>query len=53
MEGNIFVGADSLIRGDRGSDVFEGNRWWVLRSGDGRGRAPGMRGCRGVCEAEV
>ncbi|HEY4289392.1 MAG TPA: right-handed parallel beta-helix repeat-containing protein [Puia sp.] len=30
---NIFVGRDSLIRGDRGADVFEGNDWWVLRGG--------------------
>jgi Right handed beta helix region len=30
---NIFVGKDSLIRGDKGADVFEGNDWWVLRPG--------------------
>jgi hypothetical protein len=44
---NIFVGADSLIRGLRGADVFEGNAWWVLRSGNGRGRAPGDAGLSG------
>jgi hypothetical protein len=38
---NIFVGADSLIRGDRGVDVFRGNDWWVLR---GRGAAVGRKG---------
>jgi hypothetical protein len=41
---NIFVGADSLVRGDRGADVFDGNDWWLLR---GRGAAivsPGMKG---------
>ena len=31
---NIFVGADSLIRGDRGADRFWGNDWWVLRGDD-------------------
>ena len=34
---NIFVGGDSLIRGDRGVDVFRRNDWWVLR---GNGKAP-------------
>jgi Right handed beta helix region len=28
---NIFVGADSLVRGDRGVDIFRRNDWWVLR----------------------
>ncbi|HWK04724.1 MAG TPA: right-handed parallel beta-helix repeat-containing protein [Puia sp.] len=32
---NIFVGRDSLIRGDRGADVFGGNDWWLLRGGAG------------------
>ena len=31
---NIFVGADSLIRGDRGADSYRGNVWWVLRRDD-------------------
>jgi hypothetical protein len=31
---NIFVGADSLIRGNRGSDHMWGNDWWVLRRDD-------------------
>jgi hypothetical protein len=31
---NIFVGADSLIRGDRGVDRFWGNDWWVLHGDD-------------------
>ena len=35
---NIFVGADSLIRGDKGADSYRGNSWWVLR-GDGRASA--------------
>lgn len=30
---NVFVGADSLIRGDRGVDIFGGNDWWVLHGG--------------------
>jgi hypothetical protein len=38
---NIFVGADSLVRGDRGVDVFKSNDWWVLR---GRGNAIGEKG---------
>lgn len=40
---NIFVGADSLIRGDRGVDRFWGNEWWVLR-GDDRARADAAEG---------
>lgn len=27
---NIFVGKDSLIKGERGGDVFRGNNWWSL-----------------------
>jgi hypothetical protein len=27
---NIFVGEDSIIRGDKGSDQFVGNNWWSL-----------------------
>jgi len=27
---NIFVGKDSLIKGNRGSDIFLGNDWWCL-----------------------
>ena len=38
---NIFVGKDSLIRGDRGVDVFRRNDWWVL---NGRGSAIGKEG---------
>jgi hypothetical protein len=38
---NIFVGKDSLIRGDKGVDVFRRNDWWVL---DSRGRAIGEKG---------
>jgi Right handed beta helix region len=38
---NIFVGADSLVRGDRGVDVYERNDWWVLR---GKGSAIGVHG---------
>jgi hypothetical protein len=38
---NIFVGADSLVRGDRGVDVFGKNDWWVLRGG---GSAIGVKG---------
>jgi len=46
---NIFVGGDSLIKGDKGVDVFGGNDWWVLRGGTGAGRSagiasPGMKG---------
>lgn len=57
---NIFVGGDSLIKGDKGVDVFGGNDWWVLRAspaaslrrpkggaGAGRGAgiaSPGMKG---------
>ncbi len=40
---NVFVGRDSLIRGDRGRDVFRGNIWWVLR-GDDRARADAAEG---------
>ncbi|HVS98814.1 MAG TPA: right-handed parallel beta-helix repeat-containing protein [Puia sp.] len=35
---NIFVGADSLIRGDKGGDRYWSNGWWVLRRDD-RSRA--------------
>jgi len=34
---NIFVGGDSLIRGDKGKDVFSGNDWWLLRPGGVQG----------------
>ncbi|HEY4154887.1 MAG TPA: right-handed parallel beta-helix repeat-containing protein [Puia sp.] len=27
---NIFVGKDSLIKGDKGEDIFLGNDWWSL-----------------------
>lgn len=40
---NIFVGRDSLIRGDRGADVFRRNDWWVLR-GEDRRRADAAEG---------
>lgn len=30
---NIFVGKDSLIKGDKGKDVFQGNDWRSLTSG--------------------
>ena len=45
---NVLVGADSLIRGDRGADVFVKNDWWVLRSVDGRSGRPGDAGLPGV-----
>lgn len=44
---NIFVGRDSLIRGDRGSDVFRGNGWWVLH-GEDRRRADAAEGGRAL-----
>jgi hypothetical protein len=44
---NIFVGADSLIRGDRGADVFAGNDWWVLHSSSGASGKPGDAGLAG------
>lgn len=44
---NIFVGRDSLIRGDRGADVFRRNDWWVLR-GEDRGRADAAEGGRAL-----
>ena len=40
---NVFVGRDSLIRGDRGVDVFRGNNWWVLHGND-RARANAAEG---------
>jgi hypothetical protein len=40
---NVFVGKDSLIRGDRGADVFRGNNWWVLHGND-RARAQAAEG---------
>jgi len=30
---NIFVGKDSLIRGNKGLDVFLGNDWWSISGG--------------------
>ncbi|HLK31312.1 MAG TPA: right-handed parallel beta-helix repeat-containing protein [Puia sp.] len=29
---NIFVGRDSLIRGNKGTDIFMGNDWWSIIS---------------------
>lgn len=40
---NVFVGRDSLIRGDRGVDLFRGNDWWVLHGND-RARAEAAEG---------
>jgi len=40
---NVFVGRDSLIRGDRGVDVFRGNDWWVIHGND-RARAEAAEG---------
>ncbi|HEV2482709.1 MAG TPA: right-handed parallel beta-helix repeat-containing protein [Puia sp.] len=40
---NVFVGRDSLIRGDRGVDVFRGNIWWVIHGND-RARAEAAEG---------
>ncbi len=45
---NIFVGADSLVRGNRGTDVFDGNDWWVLHSSSGRSSKPGDMGLPGL-----
>jgi hypothetical protein len=36
---NIFVGKDSLIKGDKGKDIFMGNDWWSLA---GKFNADGM-----------
>ncbi len=47
FRGNIFVGADSLIRGNRGTDIFEGNDWWVLGVPAGRSERPGDAGLTG------
>ncbi|HTR29030.1 MAG TPA: right-handed parallel beta-helix repeat-containing protein, partial [Puia sp.] len=38
---NIFVGADSLLRGNPGADVFRNNDWWVLRGKSGKSGRPG------------
>ena len=40
---NVFVGRDSLIRGDRGADVFRGNLWWVIHGND-KARAEAAEG---------
>jgi Right handed beta helix region len=45
---NIFVGADSLIWGDRGSDVFVQNDWWVLHAASGVSGKPGDAGLVGL-----
>jgi hypothetical protein len=45
---NIFVGADSLIRGDRGTDVLEGNDWWVLHAASGLSGKTGDAGLVGL-----
>jgi hypothetical protein len=45
---NIFVGADSLIRGNREVDVFEGNDWWVLGRPNGRSGKLSDEGVPGV-----
>lgn len=45
---NIFVGADSLIRGNRGTDVFQHNDWWVLHAPSGKSSKPGDLGLPGL-----
>jgi hypothetical protein len=30
---NIFVGRNSLVKGNKGGDVFQGNDWWSLTKG--------------------
>jgi hypothetical protein len=45
---NIFVGTDSLVRGDRGADVFKGNDWWVLGAPSGRSDKPEDKGLQGL-----
>ncbi len=30
---NIFVGKDSLVKGEMGNDIFIGNDWWSLKKG--------------------
>jgi hypothetical protein len=45
---NIFVGADSLVRGNPGVDLFRHNDWWVLHSASGRPDKPGDRELKGV-----
>ena len=47
FRGNVFVGTDSLIRGDRGVDVFVRNDWWVLGAASGRSDRPGDAGLKG------
>jgi hypothetical protein len=32
---NIFVGRDSLVKGNRGADQFQGNDWWSLSKSQG------------------
>jgi hypothetical protein len=44
---NVFVGADSLIKGDKGRDLFAGNVWWVLGAADGRSGKAGDAGLPG------
>jgi hypothetical protein len=48
FRGNIFVGADSLIRGNRGVDVFDGNDWWVVGVPSGRSDKPEDKGLPGL-----
>ena len=45
---NIFVGADSLVRGNRGADVFERNDWWVYHASSGRSSKRGDLGLPGT-----
>ena len=41
---NIFVGGDSLIRGNPGADHFDGNDWWCrFRKGPGLNVDPGFK----------
>jgi hypothetical protein len=45
---NIFVGEDSLVRGNRGLDIFEGNDCWALGVPAGRSDKPGDSGLTGL-----
>ena len=44
---NVFVGRDSLIRGNYEGTAFRGNTWWVLR-GDDHQRADAAEGGKAV-----
>ena len=41
---NIFVGKDSLVKGEKGNDIFQSNNWWSLAKGEKGKNAEHLKG---------